>query len=130
MARQNPVALPLPAGKSAPRLIHPLPAMIGIPIGLLIGVISGVVFLLLVRTAWSSQKAVWKVIAQLIAIPGFWFGGPWVTTTLFEQVDLASMLPYYASTLAVVFGLISFRVLLRIIAQIAREVGENQGGSS
>ena len=101
--------------------------MIGIPIGILIGLLSGVIFLFLVRTAWTSRndrKALAKVILELVAIPTFWFGGSWAASALFREVDVASMLPYYATSLAVVFGLIALPVLLKIILRIAGEVGQ------
>jgi hypothetical protein len=106
--------------------------MIGIPLGILIGLISGVIFIFLVRTAWTSRndgRAVGKVILELIAIPTFWFGGSWAASAFLREIDVALMLPYYATSLAVVFGLIALPVLVRIILQIAREVGQQPGGT-
>ncbi len=106
--------------------------MIGIPIGVLIGLLSGVIFIFLVRTAWTSRndgKAVAKVTLELVAIPTFWFGGSWAASTFLKDIDVASMLPYYATSLAIVFGLIALPVLLKIIMQIAREVGQQSGGT-
>ncbi|MDO8545635.1 MAG: hypothetical protein Q7S40_34765 [Opitutaceae bacterium] len=106
--------------------------MIGIPIGILIGLLSGVIFIFLVRTAWTSRndrKAVGKVIIELVAIPTFWFGGSWAASALLREIDVSLMLPYYATSLAVVFGLIALPVLFKIILQIAREVGQQSGGA-
>lgn len=105
--------------------------MIGIPIGVLIGLLSGVIFIFLVRTAWTSRndgKAVGKVILELIAIPTFWFGGSWAASAFLKEIDVSAMLPYYATSLAVVFALIALPVLFNIILQIAREVGRRSGG--
>jgi hypothetical protein len=108
------------------------PIMIGIPLGILIGLLSGVIFIFLVRTAWMSRddgKALAKVILELVAIPTFWFGGSWAASTFLREIDVSSMLPYYATSLAVVFGLFAVPVLYKIIVQIAREVGQKSGGT-
>jgi len=106
--------------------------MIGIPIGILIGLISGVIFIFLVRTAWTSRndpKAVAKVFLELLAIPTFWFGGSWAASAFLRELDVTAMLPYYATSLAVMFGLIALPVLWKLILQIAREVGQQSGGA-
>lgn len=106
--------------------------MIGIPLGILIGLVSGVIFILLVRTAWTSRndrKAVSKVVLELLGIPTFWFGGSWAASALLEGISVSAILPYYATSLAVVFGLIAVPVLLKIVLQIAREVGRRSGGT-
>src|SRR5262245_2110539 len=58
---------------------------LGPALGFFIGVICGLAVLLLIRTARASRatlKTTVAEISQLLAIPTFSFGGPWVTSTL------------------------------------------------
>jgi hypothetical protein len=78
---------------------------VGIPLGALIGVVTGGVAILLFRTGWSASDlaGLFKIISQLLAIPAFWFGGPWLTTTMLASVDLDEIRASYLISLAVVF---------------------------
>jgi hypothetical protein len=78
---------------------------VGIPVGALIGVVTGGVAILLFRTGWNETDltGLLKIIAQLLAIPAFWFGGPWLTTTMLASVELDEIRASYLISLAVVF---------------------------
>jgi hypothetical protein len=105
--------------------------MIGIPLGILIGVISAVIFNLLVLSAWKSRadkKALAKIFVELIAIPTFWFGGSWAASAFLKDVDMTKVLPEYITSLAVVFGLLSLPGLYKIIFNLAREIGQQTEG--
>src|SRR5262245_28017402 len=68
----------------------------GLALGLLIGIISGTVFLLLLKTAVSASNqgisSVVTLTAELLAMPTFWFGGPWLTTELLKLVPMQELL--------------------------------------
>jgi hypothetical protein len=84
--------------------------LLGPALGFLIGVISGLSVLLLIRVAVATKatlKTTLAQISQLLAIPTFCFGGPWVTAQLLRHVDLDAMLPPYAISLAVSFTLVA-----------------------
>ena len=74
----------------------------GISLGVLIGIITGIVALLLLRTASRASigqiKAVLAITAELLAIPTFWFGGPWITAEIVRLVSFDEMKePYIIS---------------------------------
>ncbi|MEM1331721.1 MAG: hypothetical protein AAGG07_14325 [Planctomycetota bacterium] len=81
--------------------------ILGIALGIPIGLVTGLVALLLLMTAISNRgldvKSVLAITAELLAIPTFWFGGPWVTSRVLEDVDWSAMLNGYLPAVAVVF---------------------------
>jgi hypothetical protein len=54
-------------------------------------------------------------ITQLLAIPTFCFGGPWLTSSLFSNVDLDDLLPTYAISLSLTFALVAGYPLIMLI---------------
>jgi ABC-type dipeptide/oligopeptide/nickel transport system permease subunit len=91
---------------------------VGVALGLLIGVVSGFALLLALRVSASSEVALRTVLAtigQLLALPTFWFGGPWLTSSVMRTVDLAQAVPFYTISLALVFTAIAARPLLRFV---------------
>lgn len=106
---------------------------VGIPLGALIGVVTGGVALLLFKTGWTETDlaGLLKIIGQLLAIPAFWFGGPWLTTTMLADVDLDEIRASYLISLAVVFVplagfpvvIMSWQTGMRIGAQQASPQG-------
>ena len=108
--------------------------MLGIPLGLLIGIVSSAAFLFLVRTAWRSPskdpKTIVSLVGELLALPTFWFGGPWLTTALLENIQLSSILPYYLVSLTCTFAVPAVIVLIRLVIQIGNEIGGHAGGSA
>ena len=102
----------------------------GLALGLLIGLISGTVFLLLLKTAtyWSEKGAslILPLVSQIVAIPSFW-GGGWLGGRLLEK-PLAGeaapdLLKYYVVSLAVTFLLIFAYPAVRWIARLGEELG-------
>ena len=92
--------------------------LLGPALGFFIGVICGLAVLLLIRTATSSRatlKATVAEISQLLAIPTFSFGGPWLTSRWLSDVDLDAVLPAYAITLSLSFALIAGYPLFKLI---------------
>lgn len=95
--------------------------MIGIPLGILIGIVTGVSFLFLVHTAWRSSedpKAIFSVVAHILAIPTFWFGGPWLTTTMLADVQPGSILTSYLVSLTCTFVAISIFILVKLVKRL------------
>jgi hypothetical protein len=96
--------------------------LVGIPLGLLVGVVSGVAFVLLIREALRGE--VIRIAGLLTSMPGTWFGGGWLT----ELFDLDAILSSYVATLAVSFLLIAAYPLLRLVVRLGNEIGEAAGG--
>jgi hypothetical protein len=99
----------------------------GTAIGLLIGLVTGIVFLLLLKTADQASEqgmSVLKVTTEILAIPTFWFGGPWFTTGLLKLVEMDKFINPYLVSLVAVFSLISLYPAARWIIQL----GEHFGG--
>ena len=101
---------------------------IGIAIGILIGLVSGTVALVLLRTANTvSIKNVSALIAittEILAIPTFWFGGPWVATGLLKLVEIEKIINPYIVTLATTFVIIVIYPIGSWIIQLAKELGQ------
>lgn len=100
----------------------------GIALGILIGVVSGLVFLLLFRTAHRAEKLrdILPAIPELLGIPTFWFGGPWLTTALLKIVELDDILPSYILSLTCTFVLITIMPLFRFVIMIGNEIGRTE----
>ena len=100
--------------------------IIGLAIGLLIGVITGTVFLLLLKTANEAAEkgvSVVKLTSQILAIPTFWFGGPWLTSRMLSQVHWDELISPYLISLVAVFSLISLYPATRWIIQLGEQFG-------
>jgi hypothetical protein len=101
--------------------------MIGIPLGLLIGIVTGLVVCLIIKTAWTaprlSIKSVATLVGQLLEIPTFWLGGPWISGSFLGEEKLTELLPYYISSLACTFGAISIYPLFNIVVSLGRTIG-------
>jgi hypothetical protein len=105
--------------------MHP----VGIALGLLIGLVSGAALVLLLAVARRGQadlKSTAAVIAELFAIPTFWFGGPWVTTTAMQSISLAEILPSYMVSLSVIFTGIALVPMYGLVQSIGREIGRSE----
>ncbi len=99
--------------------------LLGVALGFLIGAISGIAVLLLIRMAASgkpSLKSALAEISQLLAIPTFCFGGPWVTTLL-TAVELRAILPAYAVSLSLTFALVAGYPLTMLVIAIGNRIG-------
>lgn len=102
--------------------------MIGYPLGILIGVITGVVLILLLKlikqlfdksqqdkNSQPNPSTYTKIIAEILALPTFWFGGPWVTTQFIQTMKLEEVLDSYLISLTLTFMLIIFKELLGFV---------------
>ena len=77
--------------------------VLGPALGFFIGVLCGMAVLLLIRTAAAGTvtlKTTTAEISQLLAIPTFCFGGPWLTSQWLEESQLAEALPAYVVSLS------------------------------
>ncbi len=105
-------------------------SMIGYPLGILIGVITGYVFMLFFQTVIASSKVkfstIMKVSTQLLAMPTFWFGGPWITTKFLQSVNFAESLPGYLVSLTLTFLLLVSWPLSRFVISVGNQVGKAQ----
>ena len=104
---------------------------VGLALGFLIGIISGIVFLLLLNTAVitsdKSASFILTLTAELFAIPTFWFGGPWLTTQLLKLVPLQELINPYVASLAVIFSVISLYPATCWIIQLGKDFGQSRG---
>ena len=100
---------------------------LGPALGFFIGLISGFSTLLLIRTAAmgaATLKATLAEITQLLAIPTFCFGGPWLTSALFHNVDLDDVLPAYAISLSITFALVAGFPLIMLIRMTCEHMAQ------
>lgn len=108
---------------------------IAVPLGLLVGVLSGFVVLLLLREVtrpyrrrisyweqWFGQKggpSIFKIITRIMSLPAFWFGGPWVGAKMFDGLDWAALLPSYLFALVATFLLVvGYPLIQRRLGQV------------
>ncbi len=101
---------------------------VGIPLGILIGVVSGGCAVLLIRAGWGHPdvKATLQVVAQLLAIPTFWFGGPWLTTTMLASVEPAEIRSSYFLALTVVFVPLAAMPLVALSWDTGRKIAAGE----
>jgi hypothetical protein len=101
---------------------------VGTPLGILVGFITGFVYVVLilgiVRTRNLDLKAVGGYVAQLLALPTFWFGGPWVTTAILQPVNFAEVLPSYLDTLVLLFVVIALYPSLLLILVLGNRMAQ------
>ena len=99
--------------------------MPGAPLGVLIGIVTGLVFALFLGAASKADSvgAVLKVSPQLLAIPTFWFGGPWVATSIFKVAQLDQLLNAYVVFLAITFTVSVGWPAIRLIILIGNRLG-------
>lgn len=102
----------------------------GIAIGILIGIVSALVTLVLLKPAASATtsqtNSVLLIGAELLAIPTFWFGGPWVTTTLLKLVKLDDFLIPYTLALAVTYAILICYPTMKWIVRLGNVLGNDR----
>jgi hypothetical protein len=100
----------------------------GLVLGILIGAITGTVFLLILNTAVGvSDKdgsSILKLTAELLAIPSFWFGGPWLSGILLSRTVSQDLTDPYVISLAVIFLAMSSYPAGRWIIRLGKSIGE------
>jgi hypothetical protein len=99
---------------------------IGIPLGVLIGILSGLMGLALVGVLRRgvTLKDIPEVGGELAGIPTFWFGGSWLTGKMLESVPTADIVQSYMLALAATFVVIIVKPLFNFVVQ----KGEVAGG--
>jgi hypothetical protein len=101
--------------------------IVGLVLGVLIGVITGTVFLLLLKTAVGiSEKgssSILTLTSELLAIPTFWFGGPWLTGKLLVDARPAKMLNPYVISLTIIFLVMASYPAGRWIIHMGKTIG-------
>jgi hypothetical protein len=94
--------------------------------------VTVIVLVSLLSTAWggdvADQATIFKVVAELLALPAFMFGGPWLTSRLLEDVDLPAMLPFYVTALAIVVCPIGIYLVIQKVVVLGRQIGSAGGG--
>lgn len=100
---------------------------LGFLIGFLIGVITGTVFLLLLKTAVNPSERGGPLIliltAEILALPTFWFGGPWLTGVLLGGTSLNELIDSYAISLAITFMVMVSYPASRWIIHLGKTLG-------
>ena len=79
----------------------------GIPLGILVGIVTGVIFVSLVRLLLKGDttQAIFPVISRLFLLPAFWVGGNFLTGALLAgQID--EIRSSYLTSLVVSFVLV------------------------
>jgi hypothetical protein len=98
--------------------------LVGWGLGVLIGLTSGFVLVLLLRLALLGRpglKTSLTVIGQFLAIPTFWFGG-WMTTSALQGVRAED----YVVALATVFSGVSLYPLIKLIIVLGIQIDESE----
>jgi hypothetical protein len=102
--------------------------ILGIGIGFLIGIVSATVALVLLKTANSAAQGnltgVVTITAEILAIPTFWFGGPWVTSSLLGLVELQDIINPYIVALSLTFPTIMMYPIYRWIIRLGQDLGK------
>jgi hypothetical protein len=90
---------------------------IGMPLGVLIGVLSGIIGAALIGVVrlGIALKDIPQVAGELVAIPTFWFGGSWLTGKMLESVPTADIVQSYVLALAVTFVAVVVYPLIRLV---------------
>jgi hypothetical protein len=103
-----------------------MPLVPGAFLGVLIGFVTGLVFALFLGLAYraTSVAALLKVTPSLLAVPTFWFGGPWVTTSLLSDINTDEILDSYVVFLAITFTAFVSWPAFRLIIGISRRIQE------
>jgi DMSO reductase anchor subunit len=97
-------------------------------LGVLIGIITGIVFALFLGVAYKADSvgAVLKVTPQLLSIPTFWFGGPWVTSKLLSETQLDQLVNSYVAFLAITFTAYVSIPALKLVVLVTRRMKEDE----
>ena len=89
---------------------------VGIPLGILVGIVSGAAFVVFLRTAFLENKL--KAAGSMLSMPTSWFAGGWLT----EVFDVDEVLSSYVTTLAISVVVIAAYPLLMVVVRVGNEV--------
>ena len=99
----------------------------GFALGILIGFLSAVPFGLFVHSASklvkdneiSKDRVSW-ITSALFAMPGLWFGGPWVESAMLTRLDWENSLEPYILGLVVAFVGCGAALVFAFIANVVK----------
>ena len=102
---------------------------LAVGVGVLIGLITGVIFVLLLLQVASSAKTarakrISATVTQCFGLPAFWFGGPWLTGKLIANSGLGAAVNVYAVSLAITFLVVIGLPLIRLVLRVAERLKE------
>jgi hypothetical protein len=99
--------------------------LVGVPLGFLIGALSGALTLLFLRTLQDvrkQQRRVLDLTGQLAGIPSLWLSVPF-GSKLLANVRPERVLTSYILTLAVIWGLMVSWPLVKLVIATGNEIG-------
>lgn len=92
-------------------------------IGVLVGIASGIVTLMLVTHAFRgdvSLGGLTTVATELLALAGFWFGGSWIGSLLLSSIKFDQTFGYYVLSLSAVYFVICIWALSGFLTGFSR----------
>jgi hypothetical protein len=92
---------------------------VGIPLGVLVGFLSGAAFVVFIRAAFREEGL--KAGTSLLAMPTSWFGGGWLTQVFDVEQILSSYVTALSVTVVVIGAIPLFKVVVRVTREIAAE---------
>jgi hypothetical protein len=100
----------------------------GIALGLLIGILSGAVFIWMLNGLASAAtiRDGLKMVVQILLIATFWFAGPWLARGALKEVRWPDILEPYAASLALTFLVISLWPLVRFILRMGKVLSQHE----
>ena len=109
--------------------------LVGVPLGVLIALITGLITLLVIRqinevlkviraTNQIPAKKIQIIMGLLFSIPMCWVGGHWASVAMLESIDFSEMLPSYFTSLASAYMLIIIYPLVSLIIRVANDIGK------
>lgn len=106
-----------------------------IGVGILIGIVTGILTILLIRTVVNARQGddanpvqdVLTIGGELLGLPVFWFGGPWLGQKLMGEIGLTQNAGYYILSLAVVYAVL---VLVPAMPALGRLMGVKVEGGA
>jgi hypothetical protein len=102
--------------------------LIGIPIGLFIGTLSGISFLLILRTAFEGKgiKHVTALIGEIAALASFSLGGKWLADGSLEEMQRTGLLGPYLLSFITTFFIIAAKSLYRTVVRLGNQIGQQE----
>lgn len=102
-------------------------SLIGIPLGIFIGILSGFVFLLIVKIGFQSAGVaqIGKILSGLAALVSFSLGGSWFTNSyLLKDAESSEILSYYMLAFSMTFLVVVAIPLYRLIIRFGKLFAE------
>lgn len=105
---------------------------VGTALGILFGFVSLVPLGLFVRTAYqlgrdgeASMGKVSAICGELFAMPGFWFGGPWLSSRMISGLDWENLTEPYIIGLTCTFVSLGAFPVVAFIGKVTREISSD-----